>query len=316
MFPHKIPRLRPPWADSARNDVSNMYFYKYKKLMRQLGRRGAMSEAEKSAVRSRILAEIRQSPAWQQAVFYAEPQLNWAQKLLFSKALQPVGVTIIVIGLAFSGGSIVMVASAQGSLPGDTLYPVKIGIEKAQLSLTFSETRQAQLEMSFAASRLDEMNQLITKDGNTSQVAANVGQAVRHFNSSLNSVQKKLSSAKIQADKKNAKSLAVAVAKTGSDETLLKLQDKITDIEKKIDQIVIDQATLKEAKEVLGQTASTSEESLSIIRADTTNKNIEDVKVILDNKDNGKFRDVISKVEETKALVEATKQAVDSILDK
>ncbi len=281
--------------------------------MRALGQGVVMPKQAQNQAKTRLLAEIRSSAEWQQAVFYTQPQISWQW--------QGLGSMILILAVVLGGGSIATISRAKASLPGDALYPVKITMEQAQLSLAFSESKQAELEMSFAASRLDEVNKLIAQDGETGQVAANVSQAMAHFNSSLNSVQKKLDSAKTQVDKKDAKSLAVIVAKAGTEESLVKLQNKIDNIEKKIDQITINESVLNEAKAVLRQTATTSAEGLLIIKelgkkTEEKGQNIEDAKKILTSQNLVKFQDILTKVGETKALVQITKDTVNSILDK
>lgn len=281
--------------------------------MRNLGKTAVMPKAAQIEAKSRLLAEIRSSVEWQSAVFYTQPQMGWNWSGL--------GAMAVVLLVVFGGGAMATISKAQSSLPGDALYPVKITMEQAQLSLAFSEAKQAELEMSFAVSRLDEVNKLIAEDGETGQVAKNVSQAMAHFNSSLNSVQKKLDSAKTQVDKKNAKSLAIIVAKAGTEDSLVKLQSKIDNIEKKIDQITINESVLSEAKAVLGQTASTSAEGLSIIKEsgkkpEEKGQNILDAKKILTSQNLVKFQDILEKVGETKALVQIAKDTVNSILDK
>ncbi|MEK7125601.1 MAG: DUF5667 domain-containing protein [Patescibacteria group bacterium] len=290
-----------------------MYFYKYKKLMRNLGQSAVMPVKSQIEGKNRLLREICGSSEWKQAVFYTQPQMGWNW--------QGVGAIAMVLVVALGGGSLATISRAKASLPGDALYGVKITMEKAQISLAFSQEKQAELEMSFASSRLDEVDKLIVQDGDTGQVATNVSQAMAHFNNSLDSVQKKLNIAKSMPDPKDAKSLAVVVAKAGSDESLVKLQGKIANIEKKIDQITINEATIKEAKVVLGQDVATNIEGLSIIKESGKNleekdQNIEDAKKLLDNKELVKFQDILAKVEETKALVQTTQDTINNILDK
>lgn len=283
--------------------------------MRNLGQTVVMPIDAQIKVKSELLASIRCSSEWQSAVFYTPPQpamsWNW----------QGAGAMVLVLAVVLGGGSFTAITRAKASLPGDVLYGVKITMEKAQLNLAFSQQKQAELEMSFASTRLDEVNKLITQDGDAKEVAANVSQAMERFSSSLGSVQKKLNTAKSMPDPKDAKSLAVVVAKAGSEESLVKLQGKIENIEKRIDQININEAALKEAKAVLDQDVTTNTEGLSIIKEsgkafEEKGQNIQDAKKLLDNKELVKFQDILVKVEETKALVQATRDTVNSILDK
>ena len=68
-----------------------------------------------------------------------------------------VGMSSIVIAL---GGWVVAVNAASSSVPGDTLYPVKIATEKVQLQLTTSSEQRVKLHMEFAGRRLDEASEI------------------------------------------------------------------------------------------------------------------------------------------------------------
>jgi hypothetical protein len=70
-------------------------------------------------------------------------------------------VAIAVILLITAGGTGTAYAS-QSSLPGDTLYPVKLGTEELQRVVTFDDAAEVELELKFAAVRLDELNEIVT----------------------------------------------------------------------------------------------------------------------------------------------------------
>lgn len=66
-------------------------------------------------------------------------------------------VLALVMVLSSSG---VAVAASQGSLPGDVLYPVKRGTERAQLMFARDPVTRAELQLSFARTRLDEITRI------------------------------------------------------------------------------------------------------------------------------------------------------------
>lgn len=66
-------------------------------------------------------------------------------------------VLALVMVLSSSG---VAVAASQGSLPGDVLYPVKRGSERAQLIFARDPVTRAELQLSFARTRLDEITRI------------------------------------------------------------------------------------------------------------------------------------------------------------
>ncbi len=74
--------------------------------------------------------------------------------------------TLFVIATLFVflfGGTGLTVFAAQSALPGDALYPVKTRLEQTRLSLTSEDDRIAQLHLSLAQKRLDEVKGLINE---------------------------------------------------------------------------------------------------------------------------------------------------------
>jgi hypothetical protein len=62
------------------------------------------------------------------------------------------------------GGTTTMAAAAQSALPGEALYPIKRGIEKAEAELTLSTAGKGKNLLSQAADRLVEVEGLLTSD--------------------------------------------------------------------------------------------------------------------------------------------------------
>ncbi|MFC1906423.1 DUF5667 domain-containing protein, partial [Chloroflexota bacterium] len=50
--------------------------------------------------------------------------------------------------------------AAQSSLPGDTLYSVKLGTEQLQRMIIFDDATEVELELKFASTRLDELEEI------------------------------------------------------------------------------------------------------------------------------------------------------------
>jgi len=82
-----------------------------------------------------------------------------------------------VIRVAYAGalaallivGGLTAAAASSNSLPGDLLYGVKLGVERAQLATTFDSAARARLQLQFADVRLAEAQRLFAqgrvKDG-------------------------------------------------------------------------------------------------------------------------------------------------------
>lgn len=234
-----------------------MMLYRCKKLIHQAGAEINPVEAWKQNTREALLAEVRRSPVWRQA--QNQPKAK-ARNFSFSVFLpnyrlifRPVGVVAMIAVVVFSG-SIATVSAARASLPGDTFYPVKIGLERAQISLALSQEKKAELEIAFAGIRLKEIQEIIDKksstQGNGVKAAANIEQAISHLSKGLNSVQKRLDQIKKSASAQEA----VGISKLINDnavifeENLLQLKGRITKDQTKAEPqtvATIDQALVK-----------------------------------------------------------------------
>jgi hypothetical protein len=97
--------------------------------------------------------------------------------------------------LAFAGvlavvvlvGGLTSAAASGNSLPGDAFYPIKLGVERAQLAIAFDPVARARLHAQFADVRLSEAKRLIAA-GRVQDGVSQVNQydsAVAQFNSTL-----------------------------------------------------------------------------------------------------------------------------------
>jgi hypothetical protein len=84
----------------------------------------------------------------------ARPQ-SWYYRPVFAY----LAISLLILVAMFGGGAVTVFA-AGSALPGDTLYPVKLSAEQAQVSLSVSPAHQAELYLQFAQNRLNEMNAL------------------------------------------------------------------------------------------------------------------------------------------------------------
>ena len=67
-------------------------------------------------------------------------------------------IVAVVLAISALGGGTAY--ASQGSLPGDILYPVKLGTEQARLVLATNDVDKAELYLTFADSRVEEMTAL------------------------------------------------------------------------------------------------------------------------------------------------------------
>ena len=73
---------------------------------------------------------------------------------------RPLLVGFAMIVIVFFAGSGLVVASA-ASLPGESLYPVKLAVERVQISLALNTASQLSLASSFEQRRIDEVRRLL-----------------------------------------------------------------------------------------------------------------------------------------------------------
>ncbi|MGH3413622.1 MAG: DUF5667 domain-containing protein [Marmoricola sp.] len=81
------------------------------------------------------------------------------------------------------GSAAGMAAAAEGSLPGQTLYPVKRGIEQAEVAMNTNQTARGQELLDQAATRLQEVRDLV-REGQAPDNAGLINQTLGDFTSS------------------------------------------------------------------------------------------------------------------------------------
>jgi len=74
----------------------------------------------------------------------------------WARAVAIVVAVMLIISAAGTGTAY----ASQSSLPGDTLYSVKLGTEQLQRIITFDDAAEVELELKFASTRLDELEEL------------------------------------------------------------------------------------------------------------------------------------------------------------
>jgi len=82
--------------------------------------------------------------------------INQMKPILYRKRFSMIA-TIVAVVLAVSALGGGAAYASQGSLPGDVLYPVKLGTEQARLVVTPSDLSKAELHLTFANRRVEEM---------------------------------------------------------------------------------------------------------------------------------------------------------------
>ena len=83
---------------------------------------------------------------------------------------RPRRLAIATAAFVVVGGTAGMAAAAEQALPGSALYPIKRGIESAQVSLNTSDSAKGRDLVGQAGTRLDEVAQLVRNGDSSSQI--------------------------------------------------------------------------------------------------------------------------------------------------
>lgn len=104
----------------------------------------------------RVLNRVRAGAKRARVAEPAKPR-QWSLRPHWARALVAIGMSAVLLLSTLGVG----VAAAEGTLPGETLYPLKRGFEEARLLLSFDDTTEVQLLAEFSDERLREIEGLI-----------------------------------------------------------------------------------------------------------------------------------------------------------
>lgn len=88
-------------------------------------------------------------------------------------------IALVASSIVLVGGSAGMAAAAQNALPGEALYPIKRGLEKAQTELATSRAAQGQDLLAQADNRLVEVRELVEGSDDLTQVPTTIDDFTR-----------------------------------------------------------------------------------------------------------------------------------------
>ena len=115
------------------------------------------SDAFKVRARVNLIEHIHASQSVKKAM--RSPSQAGVRHGWYTGRARAVAIVVAVILCISVAGTGVAYAS-QSSLPGDTLYAVKLGTEQIQRIITFDDVAEVELELKFASTRLDELEEI------------------------------------------------------------------------------------------------------------------------------------------------------------
>jgi hypothetical protein len=127
--------------------------------------------------RERFLAELEGLPAarvpesrgWLAGLFGSRNPGGNSVRIFNQKFALSTILALVVVAIMLFGGASATAFASQSSLPGDALYPLKMGLEQTQISLANDAYIQAKLHLEFAQRRMDEITELL-RQGRSSDV--------------------------------------------------------------------------------------------------------------------------------------------------
>lgn len=124
----------------------------------------------------------------------------WSIEAAFTGAVSGMagrGAAVAALFVALTlGGSGYVLAAADSSIPGDTLYPVKLAVEDMRLKTARTQKARVALEVEFASRRLHEVQQLATRPD---QGVAHATVLVAQFQDNLTKVSSATSELSLQS---------------------------------------------------------------------------------------------------------------------
>lgn len=260
----------------------------------------------RSQTEQQLVAELQISAVSSRSIFSAFHNFvsSYLNTMTAQLTWRSVGVFVLLFGLVVGPG-IATVSAARGSLPGDKLYTVKRGLEKAKVSLVFSETKKAELQIDFVAKRLDEIHRITQEQAPSTEREETIVLALAELEKGTTKVKEHLENVKTD-DLGDGPEKAVELAKI--------IDEKASDYKEDLRAAVAslgdggDQAAEEDLKEALSSVQGVSIEALGIL-VDSHEGGAEDI-------DSGDLKERVQKqLDTTKELMADLQERLGEIQD-
>jgi len=246
------------------------------KAIKNLESAGRPEASWVAANRELLMSQINpqsKSIEFQPAKYYYQ----FFSEVFQQKFLRPALMAVLVFGAYFGYSAFTL--TAQASLPGEALYPIKVLGEKIQLAATFGDESQVKLKMDFISRRGDELQQ-IARIPETSEVkSVKISAAVKQITENVKDVQ-------TQIDKMAIDASASALINTAKvvDEKTLKVEKDLVDVHTSLP-TEVKKEVAKDVKEAISQTEVTGTKALSVMVAKSEEKTVKDAKQAVSDKE-------------------------------
>lgn len=209
-------------------------------------------------------------------------------------AFRPVGNLLLAVVMVIFG-SWAAFAATERSLPGNTLYPVKLQFEKIRLSLTVDKKTRAQRQVALTEKRLQELHTLVQQSSEENQISYNeLGVTVKNINDNL----KKIKDNVQELSEESGNGDAVAVIREIDKKT-----NKISDtLHQTVEQLPVEvKVTVNQAvDEALETVSDTGELALEyLIQKGLSDQSVSEEEII------GRLTEKLSQEQENIALIKA-----------
>ncbi|HUT22264.1 MAG TPA: DUF5667 domain-containing protein [Candidatus Bipolaricaulota bacterium] len=207
---------------------------------------------------------------------------------------KPIGAITLIVTFIF-GASVFGVSASKGTVPGDTLYKVKLTSEKIYAGLTVGADKKTDLYMGYADERMNEMDKLQLHpevEGNQE----NMKVAIHGLTEQMTNVKEQLE--KVKLTPKPAQEIVDVAKKV--DDKVDSLSEKIKQKKKEIKAIDDKSTMISELDAAQNVVEETSEAAIGVIIEKHVSGEVESsVEEIAQNLE-GKIRSAEEKIEEVK----------------
>jgi hypothetical protein len=147
-----------------------------------------------ASLMAKIDGDLKSNPA-----SYYLPKLWFLRGFGLRNCFQYAVVTCLVFVVGI-GGCLTAVSASFNSLPGDTLYTIKLATEKVQLALAQDDAMKINLHTEFAARRIDEMKTIVQSPFKDKDKESRIELALANVKTEINSVNDSITSNGVSED--------------------------------------------------------------------------------------------------------------------